>query len=240
MKGRRCAYGAATVLLLIGGSAYMHGDGSPRHLLPPGVMISAGPVLQAEQPIVDVYLVKSEIINGEFVVRGVKIKNRSDKPVAAVRIGWRLHLPEAPRVTLAYGETPFLGAALAPDEKRFIAFPIVSGQKILESVGGNPSGHFRFEIFITEVLFDDRIDARIHGPAIFAESAKELPVILHVPDWQGEDCEDGEILSGPCQNQECRWNGSDCYECVSCTGSICKWSTCTSCCSGRCRLEQSQ
>jgi hypothetical protein len=235
---KRMLFWFLALLILLGTCASVSSNRGQKYSLPVGTSVSAGPVLNTMQPVVDVYIVQSGIVDGEFVVRGVRMRNLSDKAVAAVKVGWRLYMPDDPSSTLASGETPFLGVSLAPSENRFIPFPIAHGRKILESTGGRPSGHFRFEVFTTEVMFQDQMQHFLHGPSPADELIPEVvPVAL-----ADDGCDDPLPPEGgdpSCQDQECRWE-TDCYRCRDMAGSTCaaKPNDCNNCCSGRCKLSQ--
>jgi hypothetical protein len=235
LKAIRLIAGAIALAILTVFSVSAAKTGSPwSNEWPPGATLSAGPVLGEKQPVVDVYCVKSSIRDGAFVVAGVRVRNYSNRAIAAVKLGWRLYLHSDPRSTLASGRTPLLGVDLMAAQSRFIPYPIASSRDVLEATNHDPYGDFRFEIFTAEVLFVDEINAQLRGPAAGNPSETIIP-LRNAPDE--EECADDDQKPRPCQNQECHWNGTDCYDCQACEGSRCIASqNCTSCCSYRCNL----
>jgi len=112
-----------------------------------------GPSLE-RQPIVDAYSVTSE--RGDKITK-VDLRNRSDKAVIAVKLGWRLFYYDSPKNTLMSGESPFLGVSLNVKERRVVEFPLVSFAKVSKSLlkNGRVDGDFKIEVVVTNVLFGD-------------------------------------------------------------------------------------
>jgi hypothetical protein len=106
------------------------------------------------QPIVDAYAVTSERANK---ITKVALRNRSDKSVIAVKLGWRLFHYDSPKNTLMSGESPFLGVPLNVKERRVVEFPLVSFAKVSKSLlkNGRVDGDFKIEVVVTNVLIGD-------------------------------------------------------------------------------------
>lgn len=109
---------------------------------PPGAWsLVCAPSLE-RQTIVDAYAVTSE--RGDTITK-VALRNRSDRAVIAVKLGWRLFYNNSPKNILMSGESPFLGVPLNLKERRMIEFPLVSFAKISKSLlkNGRIDGDFK-------------------------------------------------------------------------------------------------
>ncbi len=182
------------------------------------------------QTIVDAYSVTSE--RGDKITK-VALRNRSDKAVIAVKLGWRLFNYDSPKNTLMSGESPFLGVPLNVKERRVVEFPLVSFAKVSKSLlkNGRIDGDFKIEVVVTNVLFGDNEEKTSQSswrssllasflPSATRNGAKEP--LVEVVSYAAPPLAEG------CQNQECHWNGS-CYSCKDLSGTGCSTSGCESC-----------
>jgi hypothetical protein len=98
-------------------------------------------------------------LDGGATVTGVGMLNRSGKRVGAVKFSWYLSTDEDPTSVLLHGETPLvaLSGGLPANGKSQAEFPVVSFAKIYKPLlkEGVLTGHFRIEIGVTEIIYED-------------------------------------------------------------------------------------
>lgn len=189
---------------------------------PPGAWsLICAPSLE-RQPIVDAYSVTSE--RGDKVTK-VTLRNRSDKAVIAVKLGWRLFHYSSPKNTLMSGESPLLGVPLGVKERRVVEFPLVSFAKISKSLmkNGRVDGDFKIEVIVTDVIFEDSGEKTSKSgwrnsllasflPSATGSGAKRP--IVEVVSYAAPPIDEG------CQNQECKYV-EGCYQCQALNGTTC-------------------
>jgi hypothetical protein len=183
---------------------------------PPGAWsLVCAPSLSDDKGIAEVYSVTSSSKGG--TVKKVSIRSRSNKPIIAVKLGWRLYYYNSPDKALMSGESPFLGVALNENERRDVEFPVVSFTKISKSLvkDGRLNGDFKIEVGVINVLLGDGEEktsilsrsvstlANFLSPST-AHSLKEAMVKVNSYT--------SVVTLEACQNQECKWNGS-CFQC---------------------------
>jgi len=137
----------------------------------------------------------------------VGLRNRSDKPVTAVKIGWYLSTEDGRGAILARGESPLvsLPAALQADERTQLTVPPVSLAKILRPfVKGNTlRGDYSVQVVVTEIVYEDGSTWKFSQP----DNVSRVELNFAHP-------------LAPCANQTCKFN-SGVYQCVDGTGELC-------------------
>lgn len=182
------------------------------------------------QPIVDAYSVTSE--RGDKITK-VALRNRSDKVVIAVKLGWRLFYYDSPKNTLMSGESPLLGVPLNVKEWRVVEFPLVSFAKISKSLlkNGRIDGDFKIEVVVTEVLFGDNEEKTSQSSWRNSLLASFLPSTTK-SGIKGPIVEVMSYTAPPiveaCQDQECKFKNA-CYKCEELSGTSCSPNGCESC-----------
>jgi len=148
---------------------------------------------------VRVISIKSE---GDRGLTGVGLRNRSAKPVNAVRIGWYVSTEGGPGRILTKGETPLLrlSATLESDENLQFDLPPISLAKILKpAVKSNTlRGNFSVQVAVTELVYEDGSTWR------FSQPDNVAPIKVQY----------AHALQGGC-GQICRWIPSLGYVCES-------------------------
>jgi hypothetical protein len=203
------------------------------------------------QSTVDLYSVTTDATKGLGVTK-IGLRNLSDKDIAAVKVGWRLFLKDQPESSLLRGETPLLGASLAPGEWRVIHYPVV---KFIEAVTplmieNRVKGNYRIELFVTEAASSAEVTKSVnsqHGKMPFIKVSSEpddatatqcrLRARQAASTQQGFSFIKASMWTAPaaqCQDQICQWDGS----CWICNGAVkmgCRVDSCTSCTNTRCQ-----
>jgi hypothetical protein len=153
---------------------------------------------------VRVHSVTSKGLQG---LTAVGLRNRSSKPVTAVKIGWYLSTEDGAGTILARGESPLvsLQAALQADERTQLSVPPVSLAKILRPfVKGNTlRGDYSVQVVVTEIVYEDGSTWKFSQPDNVARVELNF---AHAPY--------------ACANQTCKYNGQV-YQCVDGTGELC-------------------
>jgi hypothetical protein len=132
---------------------------------------------------------------------GVELRNRSSKPVTAIKIGWYVSTEGGPGTILAKGESPLLSlpATLNDNESLQFSLPPVSLIKILSPVvkGKTLRGDFSVQVAVTEIVYKDGSTWKFSPPENVARIAVKY---AHA--------------TGACGNS-CRWNSaSGSFVCV--------------------------
>jgi hypothetical protein len=96
---------------------------------------------------------------GNKGLTNVALRNRSLKPVTAVKIGWYVSTEDGPGTILAKGESPLLALpqTLQADESLQLRLSPVSLAKILKPVvkGNSLRGDFSVQVAVTEIVYED-------------------------------------------------------------------------------------
>lgn len=155
---------------------------------------------------VQVFSVMSEIDKG---LVGVRVKNRSERGVTAVRLGWYLSEEQGAGAILAKGETGALALSLPSQQSMELAVPNITWEEILRPVmkNGTLRGDFNIWIAVSRVTYDDG-------------SMWTLPQPTNVAKAAGKKNAHAVDEGGPCANQTCKKNGSV-YQCTDGTGELC-------------------
>ena len=227
-----------SIILVIAGFVGVSQQQSNATSLPPGNWTLSCAPSKTRGEVVDLYTVSTDASKG-LTVTEVSLENRSSQDVAAVKIGWKLYERSQRQAILLSGETPdFLGVSLSPGEKRVITFPVLSFARIYRPLlrGGKLEGHYRIELWVSDVKFDTPNPPRSAAQANFFTTTADANRNVRML----------KVISRPaplktdagCQHQECGWSQQDhCEKCFGENGSTCAWSDCTHCASGRCPAE---
>jgi hypothetical protein len=144
---------------------------------------------------------------GDRGLMGVGLRNRSSKPVNAVRIGWYVSTEGGPGRILTKGETPLLSlpATLRSEESLQFDLPPVSLAKILKPAAKSNTlrGDFSVQVAVTELVYEDGSTWKFSQPANVAPIKAQY---AHAPQ-------------GGC-GQICRWIPSLGYVCESVTQNV--------------------
>lgn len=162
--------------------------------------------------------VTSVTSKGNKGLTNVEIRNRSEKTVTAVKIGWYVSTENGPGTILTKGESALIAIPnnFNANESLEISLPPVSLAKILWPVvkGNTLRGDFSVQVVVTEVVWEDGAHWKFSQPSnvarINSNYAHAMPA---------------------CANQTCRYNSSlGAYQCVDGTGELCtnEGSSCTS------------
>jgi hypothetical protein len=104
-------------------------------------------------------VVSSVRTNKALTVDGVALWNISSKPVVSVQLSWRLTTKDEPEKTLQESRTNTirLKQGVKPGESRFVKVQVVSFLEVHRPYlqKGRLEGGFRFEIAVSELLFED-------------------------------------------------------------------------------------
>lgn len=208
------------------------------------------------QSTVDLYSVTTDATKGLGVTK-VGLRNLSDKNIAAVKVGWRLFINDQPENSLLRGETPLLGASLAPGEWRVIHYPVVN---FVESVTplmseNRVNGNYRIELFVTEAASSAEVTKSVnsqHGTLPFIKVSSEPDDATATQcrlrarqaantqeEQRGFSFIKASMWSAPaaqCQDQICVWN-RDCFICNGGVKMGCRVDSCMSCTNTRCADE---
>lgn len=167
--------------------------------------------------------VTSVTSKGSKGLTNVELRNRSEKAVTAVKIGWYVSNKNQPGTIVTKGESPFLGIPnnLNANETAELNLPPVSLAKILRpAVKRNKlNGDFSVQVVVTEITYEDGTNWKFTQPnnvtRIAVNNAHAMP---------------------QCANQTCQYNPEiHAYQCVGAEGQLCtnKGDECTSTtCSG--------
>jgi hypothetical protein len=156
-----------------------------------------------------VYSVRSEINKG---LVGVRIKNRSEKAITSVQLGWYVSDEKGQGKILAKGETPKLAIPnnMTGNQLLELTVPNVSWETILRPVmrKGTLRGDYDIWIVVTKVTYDDGSVWAFSQPTNVARVDGKKNA--HVDGGGG----------GGCANQTCKKDG-DVYKCVDGAGELC-------------------
>jgi hypothetical protein len=146
---------------------------------------------------------------GNKGLTNVELRNRSEKPVTAVKIGWYVSNENGPGTILTRGESPLMGIPnnLNANESLKLNLPPVSLAKILKPVVKRNTlrGDFSVQVVVTEVVYEDGSNWKFSQPDNVARIAVNYAHAMP-----------------QCANQTCRWNASiGAYQCVDGTGELC-------------------
>ena len=139
----------------------------------------------------------------------VEIRNRSEKPVTAVKIGWYVSTEDGPGTILTKGESAPIAIPnnFNPKESFQLSVPPISLAKILRPVvkGNTLRGDFSVQVVVTEVFYADGSNWKFPQPnnvaRIKVNYAHAMPA---------------------CANQSCRWHSEiGSYQCEAANGELC-------------------
>jgi hypothetical protein len=215
--------------------------------LPPGPWSLICSPARETGEIADLYSVTS---TKSDTITKVGIKNRSNKTVIAVKLGWRLVYNHNPSENIYYnqpsknilmsGESPFLGVPLKVKEALEVEFPLVSFAKISKSLvnNGTLDGDFRIVVIVTDVLFsDDEGNTSNSSWRSSSITNSFLSAIGYGPNYAivkvASYPDVGPLPLEECQNQECKLS-SGCYKCEALDLNSCSTSSCDSCTERKC------
>jgi hypothetical protein len=156
---------------------------------------------------------------GNQGLTNVELRNRSSKPVTAVKIGWYVSTEDGPGTVLTKGESPLLSlpATLQADERLQLKVPPVSLAKILKPVvkGNTLRGDFSVQVAVIEIVYEDGSTWK------FSEPNNVARVQLN----------NAHALPPGCAGQTCKWKAEiQAYQCEASSGELCTNSgdSCTS------------
>lgn len=252
-----CALIVCGISLLPSEVSYAQDQAKIRTELPEGKWTFSSRPVEQSQSDVEVYSVTSEADKGLAITK-VGVRNRSDKVVGSLKIGWRLlDVSKKPSV-LASEETPFLDITIAPGEWRVIDYPFGTFVNMSKSMlrDGKLSGDFRLEVLVTQVTYADTVNyvglsSRTKPLLVSSQRDLDTPRRCEVQSNESATQHDGVIFvnasfkgnlvtSPPfCQNQDCAWNGQSgkaaCFMCQGANFFGCQVTSCASCTSTRCQ-----
>lgn len=155
---------------------------------------------------VQVFSVMSEIEQG---LVGVRVKNRSEKRVTSVRLGWYVSDAEGSGTILSKGETAGLKVSLPGKESLEIGVPTVTWRDVLRPLmkKGTLRGDYDIWIVVNRVTYDDG-------------SIWTLPPPTNVAKVTGKKNAHVVNEGGGCAAQTCKKDG-DHYHCVDSAGELC-------------------
>jgi hypothetical protein len=154
------ALAALAITMLIGpfaGGLTIQGNNTQAKLPPGKWSFSAGPYFgegYKSMP-VDVYSVTTRADKGLAVSR-IAVRNRSPKPVTAIKLHWYLTNRDVRNVLLE-GDTALIDLDLQPSENQILDFPVVTFSRVCRSLlnGLNLIGNYRIEIAVVEANYAD-------------------------------------------------------------------------------------
>lgn len=171
----------------------------------------------------------------EYRVTGVVLKNISSKPAIAVKLEWGIFHDKA-KDALLRRKTQLIDIDVAggiPEHKhRTLKFPILSLSDISKALTkeGTIQGHFRIEIGVAEVIFNDGSTWTVGQPqksgAAFVNATylgRSVPLkITPLPPISQTGCakEDCRYNAGPPHFWDCNDTGNPVF-CTNCGGSCC-------------------
>jgi hypothetical protein len=148
----------------------------------------------------------------------VALRNRTEKTVTAVKIGWYVSTENGPGTILTRGESALIAIPnnFNPRENLELNVPPVSLTKILRPVvkGNTLRGDFSVQVVVTEVVYEDGSKWTFSQPANVARI--EINYSHAMP---------------ACANQSCRWHSDlGAYQCEGAIGELCtnEGTSCTS------------
>ena len=162
--------------------------------------------------------VTSVTSKGTKGLTNVELRNRTEKTVTAIKIGWYVSNQNQPGTILTKGESPLLGIPnnLNANETAELNLPPVSLAKIMKPVvkGNKLKGNFSVQVVVTEINYEDGTNWKFTQPhnvaRVTVNYAHAMP---------------------QCANQTCQYNPSiGAYQCVGAEGQLCtnKGDECTS------------
>lgn len=215
----RSTFGAITVLLVLACLALAFGYHSRKkptnNQLPRGGWVAgfhpyhgAG---YATVP-VRVFSVKSDIRKG---LVGVSLRNRSDKGVKVVTLGWYVSEAQTTGAIVASGETAAIRLSLPSQEKLELATPAIGWEDVLRPAmtNGVLRGDFDIWVVVSQLVYEDGSTWRFPAPTNVSRVSDKL----------------NAHFDAGCANQTCKKDG-DVYKCVDGQGELCTnhGSECTS------------
>jgi len=152
---------------------------------------------------VQVFSVRSNINKG---LVGVSVRNRSDKAVSAITLGWYVSEAQGTGEILAKGQTAELGLNLPDQAKLDVTTQDTSWNDVLSPLmrNGSLKGDYDIWIVVTKIIYDDGSVWNFSQPRNVARVAAK---------------QNAHYVSG-CANQTCKKNG-DVYQCVDGQGELC-------------------
>jgi len=152
---------------------------------------------------VQVFSVKSDIRKG---LVAVAVKNRSDKAVSAVTLGWYVSEAQSAGAIIAKGETVALNASLPSEAKLELATPAIGWEDVLRPAMSNGvlRGDFDIWVVVSQVVYEDGSVWKFPQPTNVSRVTDKL----------------NAHFEGGCANQTCKKNG-DVYQCVDGQGELC-------------------
>lgn len=153
---------------------------------------------------VQVFSVTSDIKEG---LVGVRVKNRSEKGVNAVKLGWYVSEAQGRGAILAKGETSILKLRLPGREKLDLTVPNLSWQEVLRPAmrKGDLRGDYDIWIVVSKVVYDDGSVWTFSQPT-------------NVARINGK--KNAHFTPEGCANQTCK-NHEGVYRCVDGAGELC-------------------
>jgi hypothetical protein len=152
-----------------------------------------------------VFSVRSQIDKG---LVAVQVKNRSEKSIASIQLGWYVSGAEGAGEILAKGETRVLAASVPGQERAEVAIPNVSWERVLKPLmrNGTLLGDYDIWIVVSKITYDDGSVWTFSQPANVARVAGKKNAHF-VPE-------------AGCANQTCK-NHEGVYRCVDGAGELC-------------------
>jgi len=155
---------------------------------------------------------------GNKGLTNVDLRNRSEKTVTAVKIGWFVSTEDGPGTILTRGESALIAIPnnLKANETIELTVPPVSLTKILRHVvkGNKLRGDFSVQVVVTQIVWEDGSNWNFSHPNNVARIA--INYSHAVP---------------ACANQSCRWHSElGAYQCEAANGELCtnEGTSCTS------------
>lgn len=183
-------------------------------------------------------MVSSVSMDKTPVVTKVGLWNISNKVVLGVKLGWSLTTDENRGAVLRQGETVLIAISggLPVNDSQSLKFPVVAFRDIYKPLlkNGALDGHYRIEVLVTEILFEDgttwtpesnKIKKIAFVNAVFHPGATlPLAITPFRPTVQPCPKQHCVFTAGPPDYYSCgsSQNGEYCTNCVSsCCNTLC-------------------
>jgi hypothetical protein len=155
---------------------------------------------------------------GNKGLTNVDLRNRSEKTVTAVKIGWFVSTEDGPGTILTRGESALIAIPnnFKANETIELSVPPVSLAKILRPVvkGNTLRGDFSVQVVVTQIVYEDGSNWNFSQPNNVARIAVNYSHAMPA-----------------CANQSCRWHSElGAYQCEGANGELCtnEGTSCTS------------
>ena len=155
---------------------------------------------------------------GNKGITNVEIRNKSDKTVTAVKIGWYVSTEDGPGTILTKGESALIAIPnnFNANETIELSVPPISLAQILKPVvkGNTLRGDFSVQVVVTQIAWEDGSTWNFSHPNNVARIAVNYSHAMPA-----------------CANQTCKWHSDlGAYQCEAALGELCtnEGTACTS------------